>query len=260
MNANFKLQGAFKLAQPDVWLKIGDPPYVSEPNEVGSTSKKYAKFFKVDEGEYRVGVWRQHLIEIFMYGSKLKGRYLIEYAPIGKGRIWLIEKPSDQTPYAEKNSKEDVVNELREKHQKYLVWSNPNENKSPELVSIVSKYVKILKGTVDHYVLAPVLVPNEPDWYGDIVDEQEIRNAASEWLNNYRKLGILHKELISNDEVVVTDSFVAPTDIMLDNVVVKKGTWLLGVKILSDELWKLIEAGDITGFSIDGMAMREELR
>lgn len=130
-----KLQGQFKLPQPREWLTVArDKPYVSEPGGVGSTSKKWSKFFEFDHGTYEMGVWREHMFEVFLHGKKLNGRFLIEYAPVGGQRIWLIEKPSDQTPYAEKNNLEDVINELKEKKQKWLVWAHPGVK--PKLINV----------------------------------------------------------------------------------------------------------------------------
>lgn len=129
------VQGSWKLYQPAAWLAVGkDSPYVSEPSDVGATSKKYAKFFMEDSGTYEIGVWREHFFELFLHGKKLNGRYIINYVPIGGKRVWVIHKPEDQTPYAEKNDMSDVVNELRSKGQKYLIWSAPG--KKPRLMSI----------------------------------------------------------------------------------------------------------------------------
>lgn len=124
-----KLQGAFKLAQPHSWLDVGKGSgTISEPGDVASTSKKWAKFFKIDGGKYEIGVWRKHYFEIFLYGDKLKGRMNIQYAPIGEdGRKWLVNFPKDQTPYAKANSLDKVIKELKKKKQKYLIWSKPGE-------------------------------------------------------------------------------------------------------------------------------------
>ncbi len=124
-----KLQGTFKLHQPTAWLMVARRrPYVSAPGDVGSASRSWAKFFEVDHGTYEVGVWREHFFEIFLHGSRLKGRYLIQYAPVGRrGRVWLISKPEDQRPYAETHELEDVVAELRRKGQQWLIWGKPGE-------------------------------------------------------------------------------------------------------------------------------------
>lgn len=264
---NYKFQGTFKLAQPKAWLDIGDPPYISAPGEAGSTSKKYAKFFKIDSGTYEIGVWRQHMLEIFVNGSKVKGRMIFEYAPVGGRRIWLVEMPQDQTPYADKHELEGVVSELRQKKQEYLVWSKPGDK--PKLIEI-SKFkkgadefgqiTKLIK-MKPHYVLAPVLVPDEPDYYGDVISEEDIRRSATEWLHESRAIGVFHEDLLSSSEARVVDSFVAPCDIILTELDgtqynIKKGTWLLGIEILDNLVWDAIEKGFITGLSIEGIGVR----
>lgn len=130
-----KLQGAWKLSQPAAWLKVArEKPLVTAPGEVGATSDKYSKFFAEDWGTYEIGVWREHFFELFLDGRKLKGRYTIQYAPVGGRRVWLIGRPKDQTPYAEANKLDDVVKELKSKGQRYLVWAMPGEK--PKLVEV----------------------------------------------------------------------------------------------------------------------------
>jgi hypothetical protein len=122
------LQGDWKLPEPPEWLTIARrKPFVAAPGEVGSTSEKWSKFFEADHGEYEVGVWREHLMEVFFRGKKVKGRYLFEFAPIGGKRIWIIARPEDQTPYADSHELEGILAELKRKGQKYLVWAKPGE-------------------------------------------------------------------------------------------------------------------------------------
>jgi len=54
----------------------------------------------------------------------------------------------------------------------------------------------------------------------------------------------------------VLESYLAPTDFSVGELAVKKGTWLLAVRVLSDELWERVKSGDLTGFSIGGSARR----
>jgi hypothetical protein len=37
---------------------------------------------------------------------------------------------------------------------------------------------------------------------------------------------------------------------------IRRGTWLLAVRVVDDELWQQIKAGELTGFSIGGSALR----
>jgi hypothetical protein len=129
------LQCAPKLKMPHEWLTIGkNKGDTSKPGGVGATSQKHAKFFILDEGTYDLGVMREHMQEYFLHGSKLKGRILIEYAPVGDSRKWLITRPRDQTPYADSHSIDKIRAELKQKNQQHLVWSKPNTK--PELITI----------------------------------------------------------------------------------------------------------------------------
>lgn len=130
-----KLEGSFKLAIPYDWINVGiKKPVISTPKGVGATSNKYAKFFAIDNGTYGIGVWRAHMIELFLNGSKFKGRAIMQYAPIGGSRKWLIDFPVDQTPYAESHNKEEIIKELKGKGQKYLIWAKPGEK--PEKIEV----------------------------------------------------------------------------------------------------------------------------
>lgn len=127
------LQGTFKLFQPLEWLRVGrGKPYVSEPGGAGTTTNKYALFFAHDYGTYECGVWREHMLEIFLHGKKIKGRYLIVFAPLGGSRIWTITKPTDQAPYASDHDKEKILEELRSKGQEHLIWNIPGD--TPEFL------------------------------------------------------------------------------------------------------------------------------
>jgi phosphoribosyl 1,2-cyclic phosphate phosphodiesterase len=129
------LQGTWKLPQPKGWVEVAkDKPLISEPRGVGATEEKYAKFFAPDSGTFEMGVWREHFFELFLKGKDLNGRMLIQYAPIAGRRIWIIDFPEDQTPYAETHDLEKIKAELKKKGQKHLIWAKPGEK--PELITI----------------------------------------------------------------------------------------------------------------------------
>lgn len=128
-----KLQGSWKLPQPYSWLTHEG---ISEPGGPGSTSDKYAKFFIMDSGTYEIGVWRKHSFEFFLNGKRLKGRYIITYAPIGERRVWLISKPADQRPFAETHKLGELIKELKQKGQKWIVWCKPGCE--PRLIDVES--------------------------------------------------------------------------------------------------------------------------
>lgn len=276
-----------KLAQPRAWLEVGaDKPMISPPGEVGSTSEKYSKFFAVDKGSYQLGVARQHMIEIFLDGGHLKGRYLFLYVPVAGRRRWLIDKPEDQTPYAATRDLADVLGELKAKGQKYLIWAKPGERpkkydvrtgreiekKSPVTVSKADTVKKIVYGIVLDSYSGSNGQP-EGDAHNDWTPPSDIEKTAHEWLKNSRMIGLQHKK---PSKANVVESWIEQYPSRGDYVkamrgedhkifsrkfgtdVLHSGAWVLGVQ-LSDVEWSLYEDGKINGFSPGGMGARHPI-
>lgn len=139
-----KLQCQPKLPQPKEWLNVGKKkPYIASPGEVGVIGKdKYAKFFALDYGTYRLGVCREHSFEIFLKGKKLKGRMLFQYAPVAGRRIWLIDFPDNQTPYTQEHTLKSALKDVKKKRQPYLVWADPDHK--PVFINIKEDANRIL--------------------------------------------------------------------------------------------------------------------
>ncbi|RKH04380.1 XkdF-like putative serine protease domain-containing protein [Corallococcus carmarthensis] len=116
----------------------------------------------------------------------------------------------------------------------------------------------LLKGVEpddERYVLGVVLEPETVDAQGDIYSAAEIRQAAHRFMEEFGGLGLMHQMRV-NGHVKVLESYLAPVDFNLGEVPVRKGTWLLAVRVLSDELWGRVKDGQLTGFSIGGTARR----
>ncbi len=52
----------------------------------------------------------------------------------------------------------------------------------------------------------------------------------------------------------MSGEWVAPVALKVGKTMVKAGTWLMTVRIVDDKLWRKIKSGEITGFSIGGVA------
>jgi len=259
------LQGQFKLSMPKAWLNVGvGKPMVTEPGEVGATSEKYSKFFAIDHGTYEIGVWREHMLELFLHGEKLKGRFLIEYAPVAGGRrVWLIDKPEDQTSYAEKRELADVISELKKKGQRWLIWRNPKEGGKPQKINVQSGkitkeyHAAILKADEEQrLVYGVVLEPDTVDSQGDTISADEIEKAAHRFLVKSRVVGDRHSKKAKAE---VVESYIAPIDFEWGGQKVKKGSWVLGVHISDDRLWNAVKKGEYQSFSVGGFGVREEV-
>lgn len=116
-------------------------------------------------------------------------------------------------------------------------------------------------------VMGPLLIPETVDLQDDIISADEIEKAAHNYmikltfqndpeflkevgLNDRSDRGFMHVEF--SRKIALVESFLAPVDFELNNRAVKKGTWIVTVKVFDDEIWNLVKAGKITGFSIGG--------
>jgi DNA adenine methylase len=121
------------------------------------------------------------------------------------------------------------------------------------------KPTQLLKGVDpndERYVMGIVLEPEVVDAQGDIYSVDEIREAAHRFMEEFGGLGLMHRMRV-NGQVKVLESYLAPTDFTVGDVNVRRGTWMLAVRILSDDLWERVKGGDLTGFSIGGTARRQ---
>jgi DNA adenine methylase len=100
-----------------------------------------------------------------------------------------------------------------------------------------------------------VLEPEVVDAQGDIYSAEEIRQAAHRFMEEFGGLGLMHR-LQVNGQVRILESYLAPVDFEIGGVKVRRGTWLLAVRILSDELWARITDGTLSGFSVGGSARK----
>jgi len=123
------------------------------------------------------------------------------------------------------------------------------------LAVVLDKRIPLLKTGEERYVLGIVLEPETVDAQKDIYAAAEVREAAHKFMQEYQNIGLMHQGLV-NKGVKILESYLAPAAFELDGTQVRKGTWLLAVRVLDDELWKQIKAGELGGFSIGGSAQR----
>jgi len=122
----------------------------------------------------------------------------------------------------------------------------------------IAKTTPLFKGlnpNDERYVLGIVLEPETVDAQGDIYSHEEVRQAAHRFMEEFGGLGLMHRYRV-NGEVRILENYVAPVDMQIGDMAVRQGTWLMAVRIVSDELWQRVKTGDLTGFSIGGSARR----
>lgn len=102
-----------------------------------------------------------------------------------------------------------------------------------------------------------VMVPDETDLHGDTVSESEVRKAMTNFNKYCMKANLFH--LMQTDTFEFCESYCCPSDFVLGDKFVKKGTWLATVQALDESLWELIKSGEINGLSIGALASVESI-
>lgn len=112
--------------------------------------------------------------------------------------------------------------------------------------------------TEERFVLGIVLEPDVVDSQNDTYDEAEVRKAAHRFMEHHAQLGLQHSEIVTG-KLKILESYVTPVEFSVGEEVVKKGTWVLGIRLVDDDLWVATKSGSYTGFSIGGTAIRSPI-
>lgn len=124
---------------------------------------------------------------------------------------------------------------------------------------ILEKRLPIIKGDEkddERFVYGIVLEPETVDAQKDIYSAEEIRNAAHRFMEEFRHLGLMHRTRLDG-RLKILETYIAPQDLTINGQRVRKGTWLMAVRVLDNALWQAVKEGKLTGFSIGGSAIRK---
>ncbi|PHD38267.1 XkdF-like putative serine protease domain-containing protein [Bacillus toyonensis] len=124
------------------------------------------------------------------------------------------------------------------------------------------KEVKIIKGEDEDQKLVYGIVyspgsaedTSTHDAHGDFMTAEDIEKSAHNFIAKYRNIDAQHDFNAGAGEVV--ESYVAPVDMDINGETITKGTWVLVTKA-TDEIWKDIQDGKMTGYSLAGVAETE---
>lgn len=115
-------------------------------------------------------------------------------------------------------------------------------------------------GEEERYIMGEVLVPDDEDTQGDEYDENDVRKAAHFFAEHgFFAVGLMHERTLARSKIRVLESYLAPVDMTIEGRDVKKGTWLMAARVLDDDLWQAVKDGRLTGWSIEGTAIVEEI-
>ncbi|MBU0517267.1 MAG: hypothetical protein KJ621_21130 [Proteobacteria bacterium] len=103
-------------------------------------------------------------------------------------------------------------------------------------------------------VYGVVYEPEIPDKQGDYATVEDIEKAAHDFMEEYRSIKVQHEQEINAYPI---ESYIAPVDFTLEAEFVRKGSWVMVVKVKDTDVWKGIKEGVYTGFSLGGTATYE---
>jgi hypothetical protein len=102
-------------------------------------------------------------------------------------------------------------------------------------------------------VYCVVLEPDTVDLQEDVVSVETIEKACHTFLVRSRVVGDQH---LTKADADVVESYIAPVDFEMEGQLVRKGSWIMAVKVHDEVLWKSVKSGEYSGFSIGGTAIR----
>lgn len=129
------------------------------------------------------------------------------------------------------------------------------EKDNEERITYINRLIK----SEERIVVGVVLEPETVDSQGDIYSEQEVELAADRFMEHYRTFKLMHEGKPINDKVTPLQSYTVPADFEINGDKVKKGTWLLKLRVNDETIWQQIKSGKLTGFSIGGHSAAKQL-
>jgi|GEM_PF-617495 len=163
---------------------------------------------------------------------------------VTKAKKWLTD-----------NDIKHITFEPAKKITKKLLPKTGESEVSKEVEKFISVYQFDKADKDEQIVCGIVYEPDEVDAQGDFANEVEIKKAAYKFMENVQKFKVMHKG--NKVKVKVLESYIAPSDFTIMSKSVKKGSWLITVRVLDKEIWKAVQDGELTGFSMAGYARTE---
>lgn len=120
--------------------------------------------------------------------------------------------------------------------------------------------VPIVKNEEQRIVYGVVLNPEVRDSQGDIISKEEIEKTAHNFMTSYRAIDVQHSEVTKTEDgrpiAEPVESFIVPADMNFYGATIRKGAWVLGVRVNDDATWQEVKDSDRTGFSMAGTGTR----
>lgn len=198
----------------------------------------------------------------------LRGSYKLPFADVVEGSLRAMPAglraaasrlPQTDVPQAVKDKARSVLDAYADKLEKLDQDEEKRCGRRKKEVDALLSKARLIRKAEDEeerFVYGVVLEPDGVDAQNDTISAGEIRAAAHKFMEDFQNIGLQHMRFV-NGKVKILESFIVPEDVRIGGELVKAGTWVFGVRVLCNEIWKAVKDGLLTGFSIGGSAVRE---
>lgn len=138
-------------------------------------------------------------------------------------------------------------------NQKTIIFKSADTT-NPDL-----KIIPIAKVDEDqHTVYGLVYSPNDEDSQGDIASVEVIKEMAYEFMQKGQTNNVDKQHNFQSEEGFVAESWLTKAnDPVFPDANV--GSWAVAIKVEKEETWQTVKSGEITGLSLAGVAIVEEV-
>lgn len=107
----------------------------------------------------------------------------------------------------------------------------------------------------------PETAADQQDSQRDVVRAEVIEEACHAYLRKFNKgttLTLMHDDS-TEAPLELCECWIARNDILFDDTLIRKGTWLMTLYVAGDDEWELVKRGDLDGLSFGGTGRRRPI-
>jgi len=238
-------------------IVVTKPGFEESENEIRYRVRDPGRF---DDGSFRRIALQQKSPRVYAIIGHLKGESstTIQALRFPKGEGWDIPKARSWV------SSHRSVTKMGVDLMKISAEGGVSEEDVEDTLDEVEKNVGFTVKKVDEdehivggVIYAPGCLEDETthDADGDFATAEDIRKAAYGYMLESQQIKLMHQGLPIRASVI--ESFIVPVDFEAGDQIIKAGSWWVSVHVNDTNAWTAIKSGEITGFSMGGIARSE---
>lgn len=123
-------------------------------------------------------------------------------------------------------------------------------DKKQELIEIINTDIFKSLDEEQRIFTCVALRPNVVDAHGDIYYDEAVKQAGYDFMEFCLNTSLQHEVELTKEDVAVVESYIAPIDMTLGSGEVKKGDWILSLRVHNDAIWEHCKSGTFKGLSV----------